>query len=218
MIAAGLVLALLGAGLAGLGLLRGTTPASAPAPVTRTNPDTDPIPAEPEPAPGICAVGDPSHRNEHPNDGRLHGGGLAVAVPADWEQTDPGHLAFGFDVAYAQAVGEAPGGWAALGAIRIEEPYSTPEQASATITSCLRQVVPGATVKVTGEGTSEVRGAARAHERIGTLSVAGRTQDFRVVVADLHSPESLAFYVRAVDPGTPDAEQLIKAEADLGAD
>lgn len=214
-VAIGVVLVLLGAGLFALGLTRRTAaPVSTAATPTTLASATEAAPPQPTIDPAMCQVGDPNYRGSDPGDGRLHGGGLVMATPQDWSTADPSRLAFAFDVGLIES--PAADGWAALGAVRIESPYGTPEQASATITACLKELTDSDTVRVTDSGSTTVRGADRAHERSGTLQTGGRTQDFLVVVTDLLSPESLAFYVRVIDPASDQYQSLTAAESGLG--
>lgn len=215
-IVAGVVLVVVGVGLLAYGLGRGPeTAASSPAPPQPTpSSATGPAgtaPAGPDPA--VCAVGDPSYRASHPEDERLHGGGLAMPTPGGWAVTDPAQVAYAFDVVRVTAPEDA--GWAALGAVRIEDPFSTPEQASATITGCLQDGAEPGTLRVAHSRATSIPGAHRAHEYVGVLHRGGRTQEFRVVVADLHSPESLAIYVRVVDPDSAYQGAITTAEAGL---
>lgn len=218
MIAAGVVLVVVSAGLLGYGLTRGTEAAApaASAPARPAGSASDPVSTPPQPSnPAVCAVGDPSYRASHPGDGRLHGGGLVMPMPDGWAAADPARVSYAFDVGLVTAPDDA--GWAALGAVRIEDPYSTPDQASATITACLQQLSEAGALRIDRSQAMSIPGAHRAHEYFGVLHEGERTRDFRVVVADVHSPESLAIYVRVVDPASPHHAAVAAAEGALAA-
>jgi hypothetical protein len=136
-----------------------------------------------------------------------------MPMPGGWAVTDPAQTTYAFDVVRAAAPEDA--GWATLGAVRIEDPFSTPEQAGATITGCLQEVADPGTLRVTRSQATNIPGAHRAHEYVGVLHREERTQEFRVVVADLHSPESLAIYVRVADPDSAHHAAVTTAEAGL---
>jgi hypothetical protein len=218
-IASGVVLVVVGAGLLIYGLNRAPDTVAAPlgAPLDTAAPAGPESPAAgssvPSTDPAICAVGDPSYRGSHVGDGRLHGGGLVMPTPIGWTSGTPDRLSWAFDVGLAEAPGDA--GWAALGAVRIEDPYSTPEQAGATITACLKELAAPETLRVTHSGPLTVPGADRSHEYSGRLQTEGRTQEFRVVVADVHSPESLASYVRVIDADSDQYAAVTAAENGL---
>ena len=208
-LALGLLTVMIGAGLLIYGLNRPAQTAVPPSnPVASTEP-------QPSTDPAICAVGDPSFRGSEPGDGRLHGGGLAMPKPTDWIFGAPDRLTWAFDVGLAEAPTET--GWAALGAVRIEDPYGTPEQAAATIAGCLGAYADPGTLRVTTSKSVSVSGAERAHDYSGRLQTEGRLREFRVVVADVHSPESLACYVRLVDPESDQHRAVAAAEEELRA-
>lgn len=225
-IAAGVVLVVIGSGLLAYGLSRGTAsvaPSSTQSPSTQSSSTQSPsskangpVSSQPQPtSPATCAVGDPGYRASHPQDGRLHGGGLAMPMPEGWAVADPARVVYAFDVGLVTSPEGA--GWAALGAVRIEDPYSTPDQASATISACLQQLSEAATLTINRSRATNVPGAHRAHEYSGVLQDGERTREFRVVVADVHSPESLAMYVRVDDPTSPHHAALTAAEDALAA-
>ncbi|MDO5683015.1 MAG: hypothetical protein Q4G46_09340, partial [Propionibacteriaceae bacterium] len=77
--------------------------------------------------------------------------------------------------------------WAGVGALRIEEPYHTPEQATATVTACLAQAY--ADLQVEQASFVALPGVRQAHERTGSVTATGAEHDFRVLVADTGAPE-----------------------------
>ncbi|WP_432559078.1 hypothetical protein [Granulicoccus sp. GXG6511] len=185
-------------------------------PATTPNPDrTTHVPAE-EPLripAGACEVGEPHFRGSGPADGELHGGGLAMPLPAGFAFGDPARMAYAFDVALVDSPEDES--WAGVGALRIEEPYHTPEQASSTVTACLARAYADTRAEITDSAFVQLPGVSRAHERTGRLTLEGSAREFRVLVADTYSPESLAVYVRVWTPGSAGAAALADAERDL---
>lgn len=160
-----------------------------------------------------CDVGEPYFRGSTARDGVFHGGGLGMPMPSGLQPGDPARMPFAFDVALLRAPDSET--WAGVGAVRIEEPYLTPEQASSTVTACLARESADFHLDVTEAHFVSIPRATQAHERIGTWTQEGTTRDFRVLIADTGSPESLAVYVRVSRPGTPAAQALADAEKRL---
>lgn len=220
LIGIGVALVLTGATLLTLNLTSRPEATAPPSPTSATsNPAgaTEPVRTAPPPGPGpvACTVGDPGYRGSHPEDGRLRGGGLVMPAPDRWAAGDPDRMTYAFDAGLVAAPDNS--GWAGMGAVRIDDSYSTPEQASATIAACLDDVGEPGTLRVTRSQAATVPGSARAHEVVGVLDEPGRAKEFRVVVADLHSPESLAVYVRVIDPDGSQHAAITTAEAALAA-
>ncbi|MDO5500627.1 MAG: hypothetical protein Q4F67_13205, partial [Propionibacteriaceae bacterium] len=126
---------------------------------------------------------------------------------------DPARMPYAFDVALVQSADAES--WAGVGAVRVEEGYHTAEQASATVTNCLAQAYAGFTMDIGEAAAIEIPGAGEAFQRWGRLSQEGIARDFRVIVADTASPESLAVYVRITVPESAEAVTLSDAEAGL---
>ena len=182
-----------------------------PAPTPSTTPSDTPSPAgSPSPTPfevpsaDPCPVGDPFTRQEHPRDGRVHGGGLSVPRQPGWQ--DPGVQASAFTWAYD--LGETDTQLAqtrfaayAVGAVSVADGFEDPRSAAAlilgcTVTSALYSDVSGTTELVDEETTVDgyrawsLRAEVRTYD--ARTSFSGDT--VQVIVVDLGSPESLAFF------------------------
>lgn len=210
--------------LVGLGILVVSTLA----PLRTTSPAVaDPVVINPAPAgatnasaPRVsCVDGDPHHRTSSPDPSRLHSGLLSMPLPAGWEYANPGRMPFATDVALAQFADPERDdlqSWAAVGSVAKAEPFNTPEQAAASIVSCLRQGEAGAELQITHAGPSTLAGAGTTAEQVGTLTQEEVVRDLRVVVADVGDPTALTVYVRIAEPGTNARAALDASERQLG--
>lgn len=209
---------LIGVGLLGWRYLIGPEPVSPPAPGAGESP-----PSATAPGTGprvtvdqaVCSVGQPDFRGSGPLAGRLHGGGLGMALPNGLVAGDPGVMPYAFDV----AVQQSPDGttWAGVGAVRVEEHFHTPEQASATVAACLSQAYADSLTVERAEFV-DLPGARQSYQRTGTLTDEGTSRDVRVLVADIGSPESFAVYVRVLQPHTAAASAVLSTETGLAGE
>lgn len=161
----------------------------------------------------VCDVGEPHFRGSMRRDGLLHGGGLGMPMPSGLQFGDPARMPYAFDVAVVRTSDAET--WAGVGAVRIDDPYMTPEQASSTVTACLAKAYADSQLEVTRAHFTQIPGVREAHQRTGFVAREGASRDFRVLIADTGSPESLAVYVRVSTGGTPEAQALADAESGL---
>ncbi|SDS17939.1 DUF2510 domain-containing protein [Microlunatus soli] len=88
-----------------------------------------------------CAVGAPTERAKHPDNGRVYGGELSMPSPdSSWNHTnrDAIGLSFAYDVGLVDKIVEA--NWyesIAVGEVRTEDGFTGPEQAAEAITQCI---------------------------------------------------------------------------------
>ena len=114
------------------------TPSSTPTASPTATPTPSPSAASPQ-GQVPCPVGDPSIRADHPDDGRVHGGGLSIAAIKNWnlDQQVSG-MSFAYDVSTLDYHVEPT--WLALssvGALRIADGFDDPEQAAAEVMECI---------------------------------------------------------------------------------
>ena len=197
----------------------GTSPAATPSdtptpdPVDPTGPTSPSIPSSTEtPAPRPsdtegqepCPVGDPFSRQDHPRDGRVHGGSLSFPRQPGWETPGPEASAF----TWAYDLGEtdvqlAQNRYAsyAVGAVSVADGFEDPRTAArlamrCTVASALYSNVSGRTDLVDEETTVDGYRAWTLRTQIRTYdsrtSYAGDT--VQITVVDLDSPEALAFF------------------------
>lgn len=195
----------------------GVSPSASAPGGTGTTPDptvdpsaTPPLESSPTPVPSTsasaepCPVGDPFTRQEHPRDGRVHGGGLSFPRQPGW--LDPGVQASAFTWAYD--LGETDVQLAqtrfaayAVGAVSVVDGFEDPRSAAAlimrcTVTSALYSAVSGTTEIVDEETTVDGYRAwsLRADVRTYDARTSFSDDTVQVTVVDLGSPESLAFF------------------------
>lgn len=176
-----------------------TRPAPSAAPQSPSlSPSTSPSPTEP------CPVGSPFSRQEHPRDGRVHGGGLSFPRQPGWEEPGPQASAF----TWAYDLGETdlqvePQWYAAyaIGAVAMVDGFEDPQTAAELALRCstessLYRNVTSRTDLVNEETTLDgyrawtIRTEIRAEDERTTA--AGDT--IQITVVDLDSPESLSFF------------------------
>ncbi|MBA8794443.1 hypothetical protein FHX74_002062 [Friedmanniella endophytica] len=190
------------------------TPSASPSPTPRPSARTPtPSPTAVDPAPlESCPVGDPNARADHPNDGRVHGGGLSFSSPgSDWLDADSytDGLSWAYDVAGIYQTTEP--GWAsvfAVGALHTDDGFRSPRQAAAGVMQCVstsgyyhdvtsRKDVVSRAVTVDGRPGWELRTEVRVDNP--GLSVPGDLVD--VIVVDTGQSGSLGMFVGAVPIG-----------------
>jgi len=186
------------------------TPESAPT----LGPATSGSPTTSETASTVpCPVGDPFSRQDHPRDGRVHGGALSFRRQPGW--TDPGEQASAFTWAYD--LGETdievePQRFAAyaVGAVSVADGFEDPQTAAelmmqCTVASALYADVTGRTDLVSEETTVDGYPAwsLRSEVRTAADGTASEGDTVQITVVDLDSPEALAFFWGSAPIGDP---------------
>ena len=210
----------------------GNDTSAAPAPTASGTPapagTPTPVPSE-VPSAEPCPIGDPFSRQEHPRDGRVHGGGLSFPEQPGW--LDPGVQSSAFTWAYD--LGETDVQLAqtrfaayAVGAVSVADGFEDPRSAAAlilgcTVTSALYNDVSGTTELVDEETTVDgyqawsLRAEVRTYD--ARTSFSGDT--VQITVVDLGSPESLAFFWGSAPTGDEAFQaRLDQAVEQLGVD
>ena len=191
-----------------------SSPSATPTP-TPSSPSPSPTPtptpnASTPPPMTSCPVGDPTARQDHPSDGRIHGGGLSFPKQQGW---DPSALKTGLTWAYDvdgqdKTIEEQWFAMFAVGALSTADGFEAPQQAAEGVMECTatseyyegfqsRRDVFSRPVTVAGHPAWEIRSEIRVKSPKTTLP--GDVVD--VVVVDLDSPEALAMFWGAVPIG-----------------
>ncbi len=185
---------------------------SSPTPTPTPTPTTEAPSASPSPTPGRsatlrtepCPVGDPLARQDHPQDGRVHGGGLSFPQPEGWDS--PGPQVSGFSWAYD--VGEADrkvedhwyAGYA-VGAESVADGFEDARSAAeltmeCSATSYFYRDVTSRTDLVDEATTVDGHPAwtIRSEIRVDDDRTTFEGDVVQVTVVDLDSPEAVAFF------------------------
>lgn len=170
-----------------------------------SRPTPTPTPSSPEPSSGggeleACPTGDPLTRQDHPADGRIHGGGLSQEPVPGWPDWTPYGYLWAYDAA-GQADPVLPD-WIAsttVGAISIADGFAEPQQSAVDMMECLAtsdyyQGITGRTDVVSQAVTIDGRPGwwLRSEIRVAGRDVEGDIAD--VVVVDDGNGESLSFF------------------------
>ena len=182
----------------------GTDSSPIPGPPESSGPIPTPAPSSGEPGPtrDYCPPGEPTFRQDHPTDKRIHGGGLSFPQQRGWSSESEYELSWAFDVGAQQA----PGGSAAyaVGALSVVNGFEQPEQAAALVVACTasvtffpgfqsRQDLAAEAVTVDGQTGWRIRTDIQGKDpRLGEDGAYGWILE--VVVVDLDSPESLGMF------------------------
>ncbi|MCW2811540.1 MAG: hypothetical protein JWP61_1998 [Friedmanniella sp.] len=203
-----------------------SSPTSSPTPrptgpsLLSPRPTTSPRPTSPRPtvspgspsAPGTapCPEGQPTARQDHPVDGRVHGGGLSFAEQPGFTETPQGSgLSWAYDVG-AQEKRVEPHWFSllAVGALSTVDGFEQPEQAAELVMECTatssyyqdftgRDDLSSAAVTVHGHPGWLLR----SRITIDSPDIAATGDVVEVLVVDLGSPESLAMFWGAAPIG-----------------
>lgn len=196
--------------------------------------DSSPIPSpspSPTPSPSAsrtpapqqeCPQGDPLFRNDHPSDGRIHGGGLSFAkVDGFHDATATAGLSWAYDVGAQQKTIEKS--WIsmfAVGTLRIADGFHEPKQAAEAVMQCTasssfyRDFASRndlSTREVTVGGHKGY--AIRAEIFIDNPDYTTKGDVVEVIVLDVGSPEALGMYMGAVPIGDKDLMAQLDATA-----
>jgi hypothetical protein len=162
-----------------------------------------------------CATGDPMLREDHPGDGRVHGGSLSFQPPgADWNED----AAYTYEMSWAydtdgvsQLTEPAWMALLAVGALHADDGFRTPRQAADGMMQCIassgyysdftgRKDVSSRSVSIGGRKGWALRSEIRV-DKPG-LSVDGDVAE--VIVVDTGTPGGLSFFAGFVPIGDQD--------------
>lgn len=184
------------------------TPTTAPSP-SESTPTPTPTPTEEQPL-QPCPEGQPTARQDHPSDGRVHGGGLSFPEVSGWQNTSGASFSWAFDVGEQMKLAESPSWYAnlAVGALFTGDGFDEPRRSAELVMQCVitsglypyftdRQDLWSKAVMVDGRPAWSIRAEIRVDDP--ELTTKGDTVE--VIVVDTGSPESLAMFIGAVDIG-----------------
>lgn len=155
-----------------------------------------------------CPQGEPMTSNDHPSDGRVHGGGLSFAPISGWTTDDAAAagLSWAYDVhgQYQKVVPDFIS-LIAVGALRTADGFESAELAAEIVVQCAsssdyyrsfttRTDLSSTAVTVDGKPGWAIRTEIRIED--APYSLEGDVLE--VIIVDLGSPESLAMFVGAV--------------------
>lgn len=182
-----------------------------------TTPSLFPTPSEEQPV-QPCPVGQPTARQDHPADGRIHGGGLSFPEVPGWQHSSGAAYSWAYDVGEQVKLAEEPRWYAnlAVGALFTGDGFDEPRRAAELVMQCMvtsglypyftdRQDVWSRAVTVDGRPGWSVRADIEVDDP--ELSTPGDTVD--VIVVDTGSPESLAMFIGAVDIGNASLQRTL---------
>lgn len=181
---------------------------SAPSPSPSPTPTPSPEPSSDEPV-QPCPQGRPTVRQDHPSDGRVHGGGLSFPRVSGWDSTSGSGFSWAYDVGAQRKLLEPE--WQAslaVGALFTGDGFDEPRRAAELVMQCMitsgfydqtaeRENVWSKAVTVDGRPGWSIRSEVRIDDP--QIEAEGDTVD--VIVVDTGSPESLAMFVGAVSIG-----------------
>jgi len=178
-------------------------PSAAPSPSLVPVPSDDP-PTSETATPAPCPVGSPFSRQDHPQDGRVHGGGLSIPQQPGW--TSPGPQASAFTWAYDLGetdiqLEQTRYASYAVGAVSVADGFEDPRSAArlamrCTAESALYSNVSSRTDLVDEETTVDGYPAWTVRSEIRTYDARTSYQGdtVQITVVDLDSTDALAFF------------------------
>jgi hypothetical protein len=186
----------------GQGTEPAVTPSAESTPGELSSPDPDSASASPSAAP--CPVGNPFARQDHPRDGRVHGGSLSFPRQPGWQ--DPGPQASVFTWAYDLGetdiqLEQSRYAAYAVGAVSVADGFEDPQSAArlamqCTVASALYSNVSSRTDLVDEETTVDGYRAWTLRSEIRTYDARTSYQGdtVQITVVDLDSEDALAFF------------------------
>jgi hypothetical protein len=193
-----------------------TTEPETPTP-SQSTPTPSPTPTEAEPV-QPCPEGQPTARQDHPTDGRIHGGGLSFPKVPDWAEAAPYSYSWAYDVGEQSTLVESPNWYAnlAVGALFTGDGFDEPRRSAELVMQCVitsglyenfvdRVDLWSKAVTVDGHPAWSIR--AEIEVDYPDLETKGDTVE--VIVVDTGSPESLAMFIGAVDSGDQDLLEIL---------
>ncbi|HEY5788137.1 MAG TPA: DUF2510 domain-containing protein [Microlunatus sp.] len=192
-----------------------TTEPQTPAPTvsqpTTPTPTSTPTPTPTEEQPlQPCPEGQPMARQDHPSDGRIHGGGLSFPEARGWESTSGFAYSWAYDVGSQVKLAESPNWYSDLtvGALFTGDGFDEPRRSAELVMQCMitsglyknlvgRENIWSKAVTVDGHPGWSIR----ADVLVDYPELRTKGDTVEVIVVDTGSPESLAMFVGAADIG-----------------
>ena len=157
-----------------------------------------------------CPEGQPTARQDHPADGRIHGGGLSFPKVDGWHDTSGASFSWAYDVGEQMKLAESPSWYAnlAVGALFTGDGFDEPRRSAELVMQCVitSGLYPYFTDRVdTWSKSVTVDGRAawsiRADIEVDDPDLRTKGDTVEVIVVDTGSPESLSMFIGAVDIG-----------------
>ena len=180
------------------------TPSKLPSARTPTPVPSKDLPLQP------CPPGNPTDRQNHPADGRVHGGGLSFPRVSGWDKASGIAFSWAYDVG-EQAIEVEPPSWyanLAVGALFTGDGFDEPKRSADLVMQCVitsglypyftdRQQIWSKPVTVDGHQGWSIR----ANILIDDPKLKAKGDTVEVIVVDTDSPESLAMFIGQVNIG-----------------
>lgn len=172
-------------------------------------PTKTPSPSEEQPL-QPCPEGQPTARQDHPSDKRIHGGDLSFPKVAGWDETSGAEFSWAYDVGEQMTLVESPSWYAnlAVGALFTGDGFDEPRRSAELAMQCVitsglypyftdRKDTWSKAVTVDGHPAWSIRADIEVDDP--GLDTKGDTVE--VIVVDTGSPESLSMFIGAVNIG-----------------
>jgi hypothetical protein len=182
------------------------TPSASEPSTTPTQTPTEEQPLQP------CPEGQPTVRQDHPSDGRIHGGGLSFPEVRGWQDNSGSAYRWAYDVGAQNKLVESPGWYAdlAVGALFTGDGFDEPRRSAELVMQCVitSGLYPYFTDRVdTWSKAVSVDGrpawSIRADIEVDDPDLRTKGDTVEVIVVDTESPESLSMFIGAVNIGDP---------------
>ncbi|HEU4546896.1 MAG TPA: DUF2510 domain-containing protein [Microlunatus sp.] len=186
------------------------TPTPTPS-VSVPSPTPTPVPTPTEEQPlQPCPQGQPLARQDHPADGRVHGGGLSFPEARGWESSSGSAYSWAYDVGSQVKLAESPSWYSDLtvGALFTGDGFDEPRRSAELVMQCM--ITSGLYRNLVGRENTWSRAVTvdgrpawsiRADVLVDYPDLTTKGDTVEVIVVDTGSPESLAMFVGAADIG-----------------
>lgn len=189
---------------------------------SRPTPTPSPEPTSEEPL-QPCPVGEPTVRQDHPADGRVHGGDLSFPRVSGWQDAPGTEFSWAYDVGEQMKLAESPDWFAnlAVGALFTGDGFDEPKRAAELVMQCVitsglypyftdRKDIWSKSVTVDGHPAWSIRADIEIEDP--ELEATGDTVD--VIVVDTGSPESLSMFMGAASIGDQKLQRTMNQTID----
>lgn len=183
-------------------------PPPSPAPTATPTRTPTPTPTEEQPL-QPCPEGQPTARQEHPSDGRVHGGDLSFPEVAGWRASSGLAFSWAYDVGEQTKTLEPQ--WQAnlaVGALFTGDGFDEPRRSAELVMQCVitsglysgfsdRTDLWSQAMTVDGRTAWSIR----SEIRVDSPDVQAEGDTVEVIIVDTGSPESLSMFLGAVSIG-----------------
>lgn len=151
-----------------------------------------------------CPKGKPTVRQDHPSDGRVHGGGLSFPSVPGWENASGEEFSWAYDVREQVKLAEAPDWYSnlAVGALFTGDGFDEPKRSAELVMQCVmtsglypeltdRKDIWSKATTVDGHPAWSIR----ADLLVDNPALKTKGDTIEVIVVDTDSPESLSMFI-----------------------